>query len=205
MNNKLFAGLFFACCGFTMCSSPLRAAMGEPLTLAEKVAVADIIVHARCIATTTSWRDGVVFTNSEYSVVDDLTGRGLTSLSLVVPGGTAVHPTLKVAVTTRLSDSVQVEANDEVILFARRNAAGEYRLVAGGQSYLRLVRDHEGLQRVQTEERRIEAKPAAPGQSARGSATASVTDIEVHTYVVDEFKAQIRRQLTQLVPAREQQ
>ena len=168
-----------------------HAEISRKLTLNEKVVAADEILHAQVMNTTTEWRNGKVFTTSSLNVIEDLKGGGTQSVEVLTPGGTAVHPVLKVPVTTRLSNGVQVKTDDEVILFARRDNAGQLRLVAGKQTYMRLAADADGATRVYADERRVQAKP---GQSSTQAAD-SATDLDAEVWVLDDFKSRIRREV----------
>lgn len=168
-----------------------RAEIGRSLTLNEKVVAADEILHARVTGSSTEWRNGKVFTTSSFSVVEDLKGGGTRSVDVLVPGGTAFHPVLKVPVTTRLSNGVQVRADDEVILFVRRDAAGQLRLVAGQQTYMRLAPDADGATLVHADERRVQAKAAQSSTQAADSAT----DLKAEVWVLDDFKMRVRREV----------
>ena len=176
------------------------AEIGKRLTLSEKVAASDNIVHARCVQTRTEWRNGIVVTQADYVVLDDLRGKGAQNLQLTVPGGTAVHPTLGIPVTTALSNGVDVRVDDEAILFLKANAQGENRLVAGEQAYVRLGSDSSGKPTVRTDERRLVAKPAN-----ESGAPSTATDVSTETFSIDDFKQSIRLAVRQRAPAREDQ
>ncbi len=180
-------------------SPAARAEIGRSLTLNEKVGAADEILHAQVTATRTEWRNGKVFTTSSFDVIEDLTGGSTRSVEVLVAGGTAIHPVLKVPVTTRLSNGVQIRSDDEVILFARRDESGQLRLVAGKQTYMRMEPDAQGAKRVYADERRVSAKP---GQSSTQAAD-SATDLETETWVLDDFKSRIRQEVAAMRAAEE--
>ena len=175
------------------------AETGTALTLDQKVAAADTIVHARCVQTSTQWRNGLVFTLAEYEVIENMRGKGANRIDLVIPGGTAVHPTLGVPLTTKLSNGVQVAIDDEVIFFAAKNANGEIRLVASEQAYLRLVNDAQGIKRVRSDERRVLATPSAENATA---AVDTSTDVFTEEFSVDGFKERLRLSIAKDAPAR---
>lgn len=178
------------------------AEIEQRLTLSEKVAAADNIVHARCVQTRTEWRNGIVITKADYVVVDDLRGRGTQNLRLTVPGGTALHPTLGIPVTTTLSNGVEVRVDDEAILFSQTTPQGENRLIAGEQAYVRLSDNAAGEKVVRTDERQIVAKPA--DDAGTSSAGMHATDISTETFSVDAFKQSIREAVSRRAPAREE-
>ena len=185
-----------------LCLASMAAAEIElRLTLSEKVAASDNIVHARCVQTRTEWRNGIVVTQADFVVLDDLRGKGAQNLHLTVPGGTAVHPTLGIPVTTALSNGVEVRVDDEAILFSKADAQGENRLVAGEQAYVRLGNDASGKAYVRTDERRVVAKPS--GDSGTSSVATDATDVSTETYSIDDFKQSIRLAVSQQAPARE--
>lgn len=176
-------------------SGTVYAEISTSISLNQKVSEADEILHARCLSARTSWRNGLVVTTSMFQVVEDLQNRGTTSIELVSAGGTAVHPTLKVPVTTRLSNGVEVRPNDEVIMFVKQDEVGEFRLVAGEQTYMRVVSTPVGDRLVKADERRVQAKPAADGAQSNG---AKGTDLTAETYSIDELKSRIRQQINQV-------
>lgn len=190
-----------SCAVLFLAASVASAEIEQRLTLSEKVAAADNIVHARCVQTRTEWRNGIVVTQADYVVLDDLRGKGAKNLQLTVPGGTAVHPTLGIPVTTRLSNGVEIRVDDEAILFARATAQGENRLIAGEQAYVRLGSDASGRQYVKTDERRLVASPSS--KTGTPSTATDATDLSTETFSLEEFKQDIRSAVSRQAPARE--
>lgn len=184
-------------------ATSVSAEIEQRLTLSEKVAAADNIVHARCVQTRTEWRNGIVITKADYVVLDDLRGKGTQNLQLTVPGGTALHPTLGIPVTTTLSNGVEVRVDDEAILFSAATPQGENRLIAGEQAYVRLGSDPSGKQYVRTDERRLVAKPSS--DSGAPTSRVDATDISSETFTVDAFKQSVRLAVSRQGPAREDQ
>lgn len=168
-----------------------HAELAKVLTLDEKAAAAVAVVHAQCTETTTEWRNGKVFTRARFEVFDDLRASGMATIEIVNPGGTAVHPVLKVAVTTSVSDAVPIAVGDEVILFASRYGPQEFRVLAGAQGYLKVSRDAAGEPHVRAVERQVTATPAARGQP--GGAR-----LEAEAYSLEQYKQRIRARLREI-------
>ncbi len=126
----------------------LLAAVAQSTTLArlsfdELAQQATAIARARCLSSTTLWRNGEIWTETEFEVLDQSKGTlpGIFRISL--PGGKLAH------LQSRVDGVPSFRTGEEVYLFLWKSAGGENSVLGWSQGTFRILRDPQtGLQRV---------------------------------------------------------
>ncbi len=112
-----------------------------PLSLDEMADQADSIVVARCSDVLTRWQGNKIVTDVVLDVQERFKGAAQSQISIVMYGGTAMHPRLNVPVNMHVPGSATFQADDEVLVFSRRNQKGEAQILGLNQGKFRLERD----------------------------------------------------------------
>lgn len=102
----------------------------------------DVIVQARLISQQGEWKNGAIVTRIKLMVREDLSAQGLSEMDLLIPGGEAVHPVLKTKVRTTYSHGVQLKNDQELLVFAKKELDGSYRLVDHTKSFMTISKNN---------------------------------------------------------------
>ena len=165
-----------------------------PLTLQDKVDVADSIVHARCVEVTSEFSGNRIVTTAKFAVIRDLTKTGLSQITVTTPGGTALHPVLQTSVTTTVSGMVTMTQGDEVVLFTNNARDGSTRMVGNSQGYVRVHRDPaDNVSKVASPQRKVVAKKDGGAKRTDDRDTEVVLVYE--ELDLDEFLSRIDRSI----------
>ena len=125
-------------------ATPAGATTLRRMDLAELVATADRIVHARVVVNRTYW-DAThtrIFTDTDFEVLDEAKGSGPKSLTITQLGGRVPPIDMLVEGTPTFS------VGEEVVLFTELHSNG-LRLVTGlGQGVMRIHQDRDTREKV---------------------------------------------------------
>ena len=126
----------------------LAAVAGQSTTLARLsfdalAQRATAIARVRCLSSTTLWRNGEIWTETEFEVLDQSKGAlpGIFRISL--PGGKVGH------LQSRVDGLPAFRSGEEVYLFLWKGSGGENSVLGWTQGTFRIARDPQtGLERV---------------------------------------------------------
>ncbi len=126
----------------------LLAAAAQSTTLArlsfdELAQQATAIARARCLSSTTLWRNGEIWTETEFEVLDQSKGTLPGIFRIYFPGGKLAH------LQSRVDGIPAFRRGEEVYLFLWSAPGGESSVLGWTQGTFRIVRDSQtGLERV---------------------------------------------------------
>lgn len=126
----------------------LAAVAGQSTTLArlsidELAQQATAIARVRCLSSTTLWRNGEIWTETEFEVLDQSKGTLSGILRISLPGGKLAH------LQSHVDGVPGFRAGEEVYLFLWSAPGKEISVLGWTQGTFRIVRDPQtGLERV---------------------------------------------------------
>ena len=130
----------FAVAAFVACCCSLRATTIEKMSLDRMTQLAPIIVHARCVASSTAWDAGDIWTFTTFEVLETwkAASRGPVASRITVKllGGT-VGP-----LTSHVSGVPRFQPGEEVVLFLQPASRGDFSVVSWQQGTFRIRRGH---------------------------------------------------------------
>ena len=107
------------------------------MTVKELTHAAESVVRARCVASTTKWDAGEIWTFTTFGIEEAWKGSPPRQIVVRLLGGT----------TTELTSSVdgvpRFHAGEEVVLFLAATRRGDYSIVSWMQGTFRVARDRE--------------------------------------------------------------
>ena len=111
--------------------------------LAEK---ATAIVRVRCLHTSSVWRNGEIWTDTEFEVLERSKGTAPEILRISLPGGKVAH------IQSRVDGVPNFRETEEAYLFLWNAPGKEPRILGWAQGTFRLSQDHKtGMQLVTQE------------------------------------------------------
>jgi hypothetical protein len=128
--------LWFALGAHFAASSPRAAATTlMRMTIAQMAQTAPLIVRARCIANSTSWDTGEIWTFTDFEVHENWRGSSASRVTVRLLGGKIGN------ITSSVSGVPSFHAGEEVILFLERTRAGDFSIVSWEQGTFRIRTD----------------------------------------------------------------
>jgi hypothetical protein len=119
----------------TSIAFPVRATTLRRMSLSQLAQAADTVVRARCTSTSARWENGVIWTFSEFDVVERFKGKPLGRIRVRSPGGRVGH------ISTRVEEAPEFRPGDEAVLFLEVTADGSYGVTAWVEGTFR-IREH---------------------------------------------------------------
>ena len=110
----------------------------ERMSVAKMTQVAQLVVRARCVANSSAWHDGEIWTFTSFTVEDAWKG---------APSGAAQRLTVRLLggsvgnLSSTVSGVPRFRPGEEVILFLQPTARGDYSIVSWVQGTFRIHRD----------------------------------------------------------------
>lgn len=129
----------FAVAAFVMCCYSLRATTIEKMSLDRMTQLAPIIVHARCVGSSTAWDAGDIWTFTTFDVLETwkaASGGPIPSRITVRLLGGAVG-----ALTSHVSGVPRFRPGEEVVLFLEPSSRGDFSVVSWQQGTFRIRRE----------------------------------------------------------------
>lgn len=120
--------------GSTIC----QATTLERMSLAKMAQTAPLIIRARCLANSTAWDAGEIWTFTSFAVVEAWKGAppGATAqITIRLLGGSVGN------LTSTVSGVPRFRPGEEVILFLEPTARGDFSIVSWVQGTFRIARD----------------------------------------------------------------
>ncbi|MGA9569135.1 MAG: hypothetical protein WBS17_03555 [Candidatus Acidiferrales bacterium] len=122
------------------CAAALTASATtlERMSVAKMTQVAQLVVRARCVANSSAWHDGEIWTFTSFAVEDAWKG---------APSGAAQRLTVRLLggsvgdLSSTVSGVPRFRPGEEVILFLQPTARGDYSIVSWVQGTFRIHRD----------------------------------------------------------------
>jgi hypothetical protein len=105
------------------------------MTVTQMAQAAQVIVRARCIASSTSWDAGEIWTFTDFDVQETWRGPATSRITVRLLGGKTGN------VTSTVSGVPSFHAGEDVILFLERTRAGDFSVVSWQQGTFRIRRD----------------------------------------------------------------
>ncbi len=112
-----------------------RATTLARLSLDDLARAATLIVRARCVATSSRWESGTVWTFAEFDVSETFKGSAPERVTVRLPGGQAKGFTVHVEGAPRFT------AGEEGVLFLEKTRMSDYAITAWTEGTFRLHRD----------------------------------------------------------------
>jgi len=145
------------------------AVQGPNLTLQKLTSESELIAVGTCTELRTAWvADGrVLVTLATISVSDVIKGEPVSSLTVMLPGGSDSNRRFPVSMT--YPDAAQIAPNEEALLFlsAENDLTDDYTVTGDAQGKLSIITDANGQRSVARGMTRI-SLPGGPG-TARGT------------------------------------
>ena len=128
-----------AAAAFAICCCSLRATTIEKMSLDRMTQLAPIIVHARCVGSSTAWDAGDIWTFTTFEVLETwkaASGGPIPSRITVRLLGGAVG-----ALTSHVSGVPRFRPGEEVVLFLEPSSRGDFSVVSWQQGTFRIRRN----------------------------------------------------------------
>lgn len=129
----------FATAAFVLCCCSLRATTIEKMSLDRMTQTAPIIVHARCVANSTAWDAGDIWTFTAFDVLETwkaASGGPIPSRITVRLLGGTVGP-----LTSHVSGVPRFRPGEEVVLFLQPTFRGDFSVLSWQQGTFRIRRN----------------------------------------------------------------
>lgn len=104
------------------------------MSLAQLANASQEIVRAKCIANSTTWDEGEIWTLTRFAVEETWQGSATGEITVRLLGGRAAQ------FTSRVSGVPRFHPGEEVILFLERTDRGDYSIVSWQQGTFRIQR-----------------------------------------------------------------
>lgn len=163
--------LCLSSCGAVSATSLMR------LSIAEMAKASPVIVRAKCIANTTAWDRGEIWTFTSFSLEETWKGAPPGHISVRLLGGRLGD------LTSTVSEVPRFRPGEDVVLFLEPTPRGDYSVVSWMQGTFRIRRD------PQTGEERVTQDTAA--FAAFDTATRQFEAAGSHNVPLGEFRAHL--------------
>ncbi len=134
----LFAASLVAACSATQASATTLLRM----SLSQMAQAADTIVRGRCIATSSRWDAGSIWTFADVDLIETLKGSPPARIIVRLPGGRVGN------VATHVDAAPNLKPGEEKILFLERTRANDYAVTAWTEGAFRISRNSRGEETV---------------------------------------------------------
>ncbi|MBS1842171.1 MAG: hypothetical protein JSS69_05465 [Acidobacteria bacterium] len=139
--RKMLWTLFFI--GLTVLAAVSRATTLARLSFDELATKAKAIVRVRCLTASSVWRNGEIWTETEFAVLDRSKGAAPGILRISLPGGKVAH------IQSRVDGVPNFREGEEAYLFLWDAPGKEPSVLGWAQGTFRISRDpNNGLTRV---------------------------------------------------------
>lgn len=141
MRRKILWTLFLL--GLLLLAIVARATTLARLSFDELAEKATAIVHVRCLDSASAWRNGEIWTDTEFEVLGQSKGTAPGMLRISLPGGKVAH------IQSRVDGVPNFREGEEAYLFLWNAAGKEPQILGWAQGTFRISQDtNTGLQRV---------------------------------------------------------
>jgi hypothetical protein len=162
-----------------------RATMLARMSLSNLAQAADVIVQARCLASTSRWDNGAIWTFAQFAVIEAIKGTPQHQITVRVPGGRVDNLVAKVEAAP------QFKPGDETILFLEKKGAADYAVTAWSEGTFRIHTTQSGRPTVTQDSSRTPVFDQVTKQfSAEG----------VHEMPLDQFYQRLSAAMIQPTP-----
>ena len=104
------------------------------MSLEELARAADIVVRVRCVAAASRWDSGMIWTFTEFEVLERLKGAPPERIRVRVPGGRVGHLLATIEAAPRF------RPGEQSVLFLEKSSAGDYSVTAWAEGTFRIHR-----------------------------------------------------------------
>lgn len=139
---RLAATLFAVFLVTSFGATPAAATTLLRMSLSQMAHAADTIVRGRCIATSSRWEAGAIWTFADLAVVEVLKGSPSARIIVRLPGGHAGN------MATHIDAAPSLRTGDEKILFLEKTPANDYAVTAWIEGAFRILRNSRGEEAV---------------------------------------------------------
>jgi hypothetical protein len=162
-------------------AATLRATTLMQMSVAQMARAAQAIVRARCIANTTQWDSGELWTFTAFDVEESWRGAANGRITVRLLGGRTVQ------FTSIVSGVPHFRPGEDVILFLQRTPLGDYSVVSWRQGTFRVRRDAgTGEERVTQDTAQLQTyNPLTRRFIASG----------IHKQTISEFRSEVEAAL----------
>jgi len=105
------------------------------MSVARMTEAADAIVHAQCVASTTGWDAGEIWTFTSFQTLEVWKGAAAGHITVRLLGGRAGN------LTSSVTGVPHFQPGEEVVLFLQASGRGDYSIVSWVQGTFRIQRD----------------------------------------------------------------
>jgi hypothetical protein len=116
------------------------------MSVAKMTHAASVIVRARCVANTTRWDAGEIWTFTSFEIEDVWKGAAPPRIQVRLLGGRSGN------LTSQVSGIPRFQAGEEVILFLEMTPRGDYSVVSWMQGTFRILRDRRAREERVTQD-----------------------------------------------------
>src|SRR6202049_2626249 len=158
--SLLAAALFAASLGAACGATPAAATTLLRMSLSQMAEAADTIVRGRCVATSSRWDAGSIWTFADVDLIEILKGSPPARIIVRLPGGHAGN------MATHIDAAPSLKPGDEKILFLEKTRANDYAVTAWTEGAFRILRNSRGEETVTQESSEIPMFDAVTRQFA---------------------------------------
>jgi len=180
------AALLLAAPGIT----PRAAATSlASMSLADLARAAGAIVRVRCVAASSRWDHGMIWTFTDFDVLERFKGAPADRIRVRVPGGRAGH------LLTMIDEAPRFQTGQESILFLESSPAGDYSITAWAEGTFRILPYAGNPSGAITQD--------SSGLPVFDPATRRFHVEGIHNLPLDEFRRRLAAALAQQTPGRQ--
>lgn len=178
------AAIAVVCATALLIATPCQATTLERMSLAKMAQTAPLIVRARCLANSTAWDAGEIWTFTTFAIEETWKG---------APPGAAAQITVRLLggsvgdLTSTVSGIPRFHPGEEVILFLEPTSRGDFSIVSWVQGTFRIRRDPRSGEEIAIQD--------TASFDAFNPATHRFESAAVRNLSVEAFSAQVKSAL----------
>jgi hypothetical protein len=176
MRRRFVFGLF--CFELILSCFDATATTMEKLSVEKMAELANTVVRAKCVSTSTRWDGGDIWTFTSFEVAETWKGSATSQTTVRLLGGTVG------SLTSTVTGVPRFRAGEEVILFLEPTKRGDFTVVSWQQGTFRVVRNlRTGLEIVTQDTAAFETfDPQTRAFKSTG----------IHNVPLEEFRARVK-------------
>jgi hypothetical protein len=159
------------------------------MSLADLAHAAGAIVRVRCVAASSRWDHGMIWTFTDFDVLERFKGAPADRIRVRVPGGRAGH------LLTTIEETPRFQTGQESILFLENSPAGDYSITAWAEGTFRILQNAGNASEAVTQD--------SNGFPVFDPVTRHFHVEGIHNLPLDEFRRRLAAALAQQAPGRQ--
>jgi hypothetical protein len=126
--------------------APVRATTLMRISIEKMARTAEVVVRARCVANSTNWEAGEIWTVTTFQIEETWKGAPESLFTVRLLGGRAGN------LTSTVDGVPQFQPNEDVVLFLERTARGDFSIVSWMQGTFRIRLERKTLEESVTQD-----------------------------------------------------